>query len=170
MAGESGWEWIHVYVWLGSFAVHLKLSHCYLDRVQCKIKKSSFSKALGSISHLELETLSHTAPWLILISSKGPAMCISNDIFLHYVPSAWNFFLVYLNNSYSFKIASVASLLSPLLPCDFSLFSHLGHLFSAISCFRHYFSQVKQKTRHKRKVHPFLLIFKSLRPSGKERP
>ena len=29
MGGKSGGEWIHVYVWLGCFAVHLKLSqHC----------------------------------------------------------------------------------------------------------------------------------------------
>ena len=26
MGGESGGEWIHVYVWLSRFAVHLKLS------------------------------------------------------------------------------------------------------------------------------------------------
>ena len=30
MGGEFGGEWIHVYVWLSSFSVHLKLSHhCY---------------------------------------------------------------------------------------------------------------------------------------------
>ena len=29
MRGDSGGEWIHVYVWLSHFAVHLKLSqHC----------------------------------------------------------------------------------------------------------------------------------------------
>ena len=29
MGGESGGEWIHIYVWLSPFAVHLKLSqHC----------------------------------------------------------------------------------------------------------------------------------------------
>ena len=29
MGGELGGEWIHVYVWLSPFAVHLKLSqHC----------------------------------------------------------------------------------------------------------------------------------------------
>ena len=29
MGGESGGEWIHVYVWLNPFTVHLKLSqHC----------------------------------------------------------------------------------------------------------------------------------------------
>ena len=29
MGGESGGEWIYVYVWLSHFAVHLKLSqHC----------------------------------------------------------------------------------------------------------------------------------------------
>ena len=26
--GEFGGEWIHVYIWLSSFAIHLKLSHC----------------------------------------------------------------------------------------------------------------------------------------------
>ena len=31
MGREFGGEWIHVYVWLNPFAVHLKLSqHCYL--------------------------------------------------------------------------------------------------------------------------------------------
>ena len=31
MGGEFGEEWIHVYVWLSPFAVHLKLSqHCLL--------------------------------------------------------------------------------------------------------------------------------------------
>ena len=31
MGGDFGGEWIHVYVWLGPFAVHLKLSqHCLL--------------------------------------------------------------------------------------------------------------------------------------------
>ena len=28
MGGELGGEWIHVYVWLSSFTVHLKLSYC----------------------------------------------------------------------------------------------------------------------------------------------
>ena len=27
MEGEFGGEWIHVYIWLSPFAVHLKLSH-----------------------------------------------------------------------------------------------------------------------------------------------
>ena len=37
MGGEFGGEWIHVYVWLSLFAVHLKLSqHCLLiDYVLC---------------------------------------------------------------------------------------------------------------------------------------
>ena len=31
MGGEFGGEWVPVYIWLGSFAVHLKLSqHCML--------------------------------------------------------------------------------------------------------------------------------------------
>ena len=31
MGGDFGGEWIHVYIWLGPFAVHLKLSqHCLL--------------------------------------------------------------------------------------------------------------------------------------------
>lgn len=34
---ESGEKWIHVYVWLRPFTVHLKLSqHCYLDILQYK--------------------------------------------------------------------------------------------------------------------------------------
>ena len=28
MEGEVRGEWIHIYVWLNPFAVHLKLSHC----------------------------------------------------------------------------------------------------------------------------------------------
>ena len=28
MGAEFGGEWIHVYVWLSPFAVHLKLSQC----------------------------------------------------------------------------------------------------------------------------------------------
>ena len=28
MGGEFGGEWIHFYVWLRPYAVHLKLSHC----------------------------------------------------------------------------------------------------------------------------------------------
>ena len=28
MGGEFAGEWIHVYVWLSPFTVHLKLSHC----------------------------------------------------------------------------------------------------------------------------------------------
>ena len=40
MAGEFGGEWIHVYVWPSSFAVHLKLSqHCLLAILQYKIKR-----------------------------------------------------------------------------------------------------------------------------------
>ena len=34
-----GGEWIHVYVWLNPFAVHLKLSqHCSSAKSQCKTK------------------------------------------------------------------------------------------------------------------------------------
>ena len=36
---KFGGEWIHVYVWLSPFAVHLKLSqHCQLATLQYKIK------------------------------------------------------------------------------------------------------------------------------------
>ena len=39
MGEESGKEWIHVYVWLSHFAVHLKLSqHCSSAILQYKIK------------------------------------------------------------------------------------------------------------------------------------
>ena len=39
MEGEFGEEWIHVYVWLSPFAVHLKLSqHCLLAIPRYKIK------------------------------------------------------------------------------------------------------------------------------------
>ena len=33
MGGEFGGEWIHVYVWLSLFTVHLKLSHCMFSSV-----------------------------------------------------------------------------------------------------------------------------------------
>ena len=36
---EFGGEWVHVYVWLSPFAVHLKLSqHCESAILQYKIK------------------------------------------------------------------------------------------------------------------------------------
>ena len=39
MGGESGGEWIHVYVWLNPFAIHLKLSqHCQPAILQYKTK------------------------------------------------------------------------------------------------------------------------------------
>ena len=38
VGGEFGGEWIHVYVWLSPFAVHLKLSHCLSAILQYKIK------------------------------------------------------------------------------------------------------------------------------------
>ena len=39
MAGVFRGEWIHVYKWLSSSVVHLKLSqHCYLATLQYKIK------------------------------------------------------------------------------------------------------------------------------------
>ena len=41
--GEFGGKWIHVYVWLSPFAVHLKLlQHCKLTILQYKIM--SFKK------------------------------------------------------------------------------------------------------------------------------
>ena len=45
--GSLGGKWIHVYVWLSPFAVHLKLSqHCQSAIVQYKIK--SFKKEAGN--------------------------------------------------------------------------------------------------------------------------
>ena len=38
VAEESGGEWIHVYVWLGPFAAHLKLSQHFLAKSQYNIK------------------------------------------------------------------------------------------------------------------------------------
>ena len=39
MGGQFGGEWIHVYVWLTPFAVHLKISqHCSSAIVQYEIK------------------------------------------------------------------------------------------------------------------------------------
>ena len=43
MGGEFGGEWIHVYVWLSSFAVHVKvLQHCQLAIPEYKIKSFFF--------------------------------------------------------------------------------------------------------------------------------
>ena len=41
MGGEFGGEWIHVYIWLSLFPVHLRLSqHCLLiDSTLIQIKK-----------------------------------------------------------------------------------------------------------------------------------
>ena len=45
MGGEFGGEWIHVYVWLNPFTVHLKLSqHCQSVILQCKIKNIYIKK------------------------------------------------------------------------------------------------------------------------------
>ena len=56
MGGEFGGEWVHVYVWLGSFAVHLKLSqHCMLvgyTPVQNKKFKKKTLVGAGSESRL----------------------------------------------------------------------------------------------------------------------
>ena len=46
MGGEFGGEWIHVYVWLSPFTVHLKLSqHCLLIGYT-PVKKKKEKKAL----------------------------------------------------------------------------------------------------------------------------
>ena len=49
--GEGfGGEWIHAFIWLGHFSVHLKLSHHYqLAILQDKIKKDFKKK--GQASH-----------------------------------------------------------------------------------------------------------------------
>ena len=40
MGGEFGGEWVHVYLWLSPFTVHLKLSqHCF----QLRLKKNKMS-------------------------------------------------------------------------------------------------------------------------------
>ena len=40
MGGELGGEWIHVYVWLSTVAVHLKLTqHCKLIKLQKMTQK-----------------------------------------------------------------------------------------------------------------------------------
>ena len=42
---QPGWEfegkWIHVYVWLSPFAVHLKLSHHFSPAIYKKVKKKT---------------------------------------------------------------------------------------------------------------------------------
>ena len=45
MGGESGGEWIHVYVWLSPFVAHLKLSPHYQSAIPpYKIKSLFFKK------------------------------------------------------------------------------------------------------------------------------
>ena len=50
MVEGFGGEWIHIYVWLSPFAVHLKLSLSYLATLQYKIKSSKENKD-GMILH-----------------------------------------------------------------------------------------------------------------------
>ena len=45
IGGEFAGEWIHMCIWLGRFAVYLKLSqHCYLAILQYKIKSLNNEK------------------------------------------------------------------------------------------------------------------------------
>ena len=44
--GEFGGKWIHVYVWLSLFAVHLKLSQNFLLIVYTPIQNRKFKKQL----------------------------------------------------------------------------------------------------------------------------
>ena len=49
MGGEFGGEWLHVYVRLSPFAVHLKLSHhCQSAIPQYKIKSSKKKGGIGT--------------------------------------------------------------------------------------------------------------------------
>ena len=51
MGEESGGEWVHVYIWLNPFAVHLKLSHIVNQlhsNIKLKVKKNL--SAFGSVS------------------------------------------------------------------------------------------------------------------------
>ena len=58
MGRESGGEWIHVYVWLSPFAIHLKLwQHCWSATLQYK-RKSFFYKAIITARKKE---------WLIVV-------------------------------------------------------------------------------------------------------
>ena len=53
MGGKFRGEWVHVYIWLSSFAVHLKPSqHCYLAILQLKKKKKNKYQAvdLGTLA------------------------------------------------------------------------------------------------------------------------
>jgi len=56
MGGEFGGEWIHVYVWLSPFAVHLKLSqHSQLAILYCKdrsLKKTTDTFSVLKTTHL----------------------------------------------------------------------------------------------------------------------
>ena len=46
MGEELGEEWIHVYVWLDSYAIYLKISQCclltgYIQKQKKKVKKKT---------------------------------------------------------------------------------------------------------------------------------
>ena len=49
--GGFGGAWMHIYVWLSPFTVHLKLpEHCQLPRPHYKIKSLSLNKKIPTIS------------------------------------------------------------------------------------------------------------------------
>ena len=53
MGGEFGGEWLHLYVWLSPFAVHLKLFRCSPAAIlQYKIKSFFFLNADKSASYM----------------------------------------------------------------------------------------------------------------------
>ena len=50
--GEFGGEWIHVYVWLSPFTVHLKLSqHCYSALSACILSHVRLFGTLWTVAH-----------------------------------------------------------------------------------------------------------------------
>ena len=57
--GQFGGEWLHVYISLSPFAVHLKLQYCQSAIPQYKIKKLFCFKKMKSNTHIYTQTI-HT--------------------------------------------------------------------------------------------------------------
>ena len=73
MGGESGGEWIHVYLWLSPFAVHLKLTqHSKLAILQYKIKSFFFliedTKIFVWVLSVDIHVDSYWFSYLLLYS------------------------------------------------------------------------------------------------------
>ena len=86
MAGETGGEWIHVYVWLSLFAVHLKLSqHCQSAIPQYKIK-IFLKESRPHIISIKKEGGSYTEDlWTECISFSFLQICGLSSVKGHFV-------------------------------------------------------------------------------------